>query len=46
MTVVFHVLLVSNLKMEEEHLHIRAYGEDFGDFNINCVDMDLIRLVF
>ncbi|PFX19442.1 E3 ubiquitin-protein ligase RNF213 [Stylophora pistillata] len=41
-TVVFHVLLVSNLKMEEEHLHIRASGEDLGDFEVNCVDMELI----
>ena len=39
MTVVFHVLLVSNFKTTEERLFIRADGEDFGDFNLNCVDM-------
>lgn len=40
-TVVFHVMLESNFKMEEESLHIRASGLDLGDFNINCVDMSL-----
>lgn len=45
-TVVFHVFLVSNLKMEEERLHIRASGNDLGDFEINCVDMELLRLSF
>lgn len=45
-TVVFHVFLVSSLKMEEESLHIRAFGEDLGDFQINCVDMEFLRLVF
>jgi len=41
-TVVFHVLLVSNFKMEEEHLHIRAQGQDLGDFEVNCVDLKLV----
>jgi len=41
-TVVFHVLLVTNFNMEEERLHIRAHGEDFGDFKINCVDLNLV----
>lgn len=45
-TVVFHVLLVSNLKMDEERLHIRASGKDLGDFELNCVDMELKRLIF
>lgn len=40
-TVVFHVMLESNFKMEEESLHIRASGLDLGDFNRNCVDMSL-----
>lgn len=44
-TVVFHVLLVSNFKMEEVSLHIRASGADLGNFGINCVDMALVRLV-
>lgn len=39
-TVVFHVLLVSNFKMEEERLHIRANGDELANFNINCVDME------
>ena len=43
-TVVFHVLLVSNCKMEEERLHIRANGEDLGNFKLNCVEMELMRL--
>ena len=38
-TVVFHVLLESNFKMEEESLHIRAGARDLGVFNINCVDL-------
>ncbi|XP_022800357.1 E3 ubiquitin-protein ligase rnf213-alpha-like [Stylophora pistillata] len=42
-TVVFHVLLVANFKMEEESLHIRANGEDLGNFQLNCVDMELVR---
>lgn len=41
-TVVFHVLLVSNLKMEEECLHIRAHGDDLGNFDINCVDLEFV----
>ena len=41
-TVVFHVLLVSNFKMEEEHLHIRAHGQDLGEFEVNCVDLKLV----
>ena len=40
-TVVFHVMLESNFKMEDESLHIRAAGLDLGDFKINCVDMSL-----
>ena len=39
LTVVFHVLLVSNFKMKEGNLFIRAHGEDLGDFELNCVDM-------
>ncbi|XP_015758589.1 PREDICTED: uncharacterized protein LOC107337867 [Acropora digitifera] len=38
-TVVFHVLLVSDFKMKEENLFIRASGEELGDFHLNCVDM-------
>ena len=38
-TVVFHVLLESNLKMEDESLHIRAGARDLGEFYINCVDL-------
>ncbi|XP_022806308.1 E3 ubiquitin-protein ligase rnf213-alpha-like [Stylophora pistillata] len=41
-TVVFHVLLVSNIKMEEECLHIRANGDDLGNFDINCVDLECV----
>ena len=44
-TVIFHVVLSSNLNMEEEHMHIRAEGEDLGDFELNCVEMKLVRLV-
>ena len=44
-TVIFHVVLASNLNMEEGHMHIQAEGEDLGDFKINCVDMKLVRLV-
>ena len=44
-TVVFQVLLVSNFKMEEECLRIRANAEDLGSFRLNCVDMELIGLV-
>ena len=39
-TVVFHVLLVSNFKMEDERLHIRANEDEFGNFKINCIDME------
>ena len=42
-TVVFHVLLVSNFKMEEECLHIRASGDDLGSFKINCVDLEFVE---
>ena len=38
-TVVFHVLLEPNFKMEEGRLHIRAGARDLGLFNINCVDL-------
>ena len=38
-TVVFHVLLVSNFKMKDGNLFIRARGEDLGNFQLNCVDM-------
>ena len=38
-TVVFHVLLESNFKMEEERLHIRAGAKELGEFDINCVDL-------
>ena len=38
-TVVFHVLLESNFKMEDESLHIRAGARDLGEFYINCVDL-------
>ncbi|XP_068759451.1 E3 ubiquitin-protein ligase rnf213-alpha-like isoform X4 [Montipora capricornis] len=38
-TVVFHVLLVSNFNMKEGNLFIRAHGEDLGNFQLNCVDM-------
>ena len=41
-TVVFHVLLDSNFRMEEENLHIRAHGHDFLNFNVNCVDLKLV----
>lgn len=41
-TVVFHVLLMSNFKMEEERLHVRAGGEDLGDFYVNCVDLTFV----
>ena len=41
-TVVFHVLLVSSFKMDEEGLHIRACGEDLGNFKINFVDLGLM----
>ncbi|XP_022796393.1 E3 ubiquitin-protein ligase rnf213-alpha-like isoform X3 [Stylophora pistillata] len=42
-TVIFHVVLASNLNMEEGHLHIQAEGEDLGNFKINCVDMKVVR---
>ena len=35
----FHVLLVSNFKMKDGNLFIRAGGEDLGNFRLNCVDM-------
>ena len=38
-TVVFHVLLVSNVKMNSGNLFIRAHGEDLGDFKKNCIHM-------
>ena len=41
-TVVFHVLLVTNLTLEKDGLHIRAHGSDLGDFEVNCVDLTLI----
>lgn len=41
-TVVFHVLLASNFKMEGEYLHIRANGDDLGNFNLNCVDLEFV----
>ena len=41
-TVVFHVLLVSDFKMEEECLHIRADGDDLGNFGMNCVDLEFV----
>lgn len=44
-TVMFHVLLASNFKMAEESLFIRAYGEDLGSFQQNCVDMIEVGLV-
>ena len=44
-TVIFHVMLASDLNMEEEHMHIQAEGEDLGDFKTTCVDMKLVRLV-
>lgn len=42
-TVVFHVLLLSNFKMTEESLFIRAHGTDLGDFVQNCVDMTAVK---
>ena len=38
-TVVFHVLLVSNVKMKEGNLFIRGHGEDLGDFKKNGIKM-------
>lgn len=38
-TVVFQVLLASNIKITDENLFIRAHGAEFGDFQANCVDM-------
>lgn len=35
----FHVLLESNFKMEDEGLHIRAGARDLGEFKLNCVDL-------
>ena len=42
-TVVFDVLLASNLKMSEESFFIHAHGPDFGDFQQNCVDMRAVE---
>lgn len=43
-TVVFDVLVASNHKLTaEESLFIRAQGEDFGNFQMNCVDMALVE---
>jgi len=42
-TVVFHVLLATNLKMTDGNLFIRAYGADLGDFEENCVDMSAVE---
>ena len=41
-TVMFHVLLMSSFKMEGECLHIRAKGDDLGNFNLNCVDLEFL----
>ena len=42
-TVVFHVLLVSNVKMKEGNLFIRAQGDELGDFKKNCVHMKVTK---
>ena len=39
----FHVLLVSNVKMKEGNLFIRAHGEDFGDFKENSINMKVVE---
>ena len=41
-TVMFHVLLVSSFKMEGECLHIRANGDDLGNFKLNYVDLEFV----
>ena len=35
----FHVLLVSNVKMKEGNLFIRGHGKDLGDFKKNGIKM-------
>ena len=42
-TVVFHVLLVTNVKMKGGNLFIRAHGDDLGDFKKNCVHMKAVE---